>query len=153
MLSRQEAQERLKAFRNLQSSAEQLARLKKLPARISAIGQFLIQDGPVWKKLQKDFNRRGEIRRDFAGEIIALPSKQRQALFAAILPGIAPFLEETWKLFDRLPYQDGPYRRPFRSPRQPLSASRVSMLQNLVHSLLWRRRSGVCLCGCHRAGR
>lgn len=144
MISREEAQERLKAFRNPKHSAEQIARLEKLPSNISTIGQILIQDGPAWKKLEKDLRRGREIREDVSKEIAMLDSKQRQSLFAALFPAIAPFLEDAWNLFDHLPYQDGSSRRPFRSPRQPLFDARITIFERLVFAIKGYEQQDIC---------
>ena len=57
MISKELAQERLKIFRNPNSSIEQVARLEKLSANLSILGQILIQAGPEWEQLQKDQKR------------------------------------------------------------------------------------------------
>jgi HEAT repeat protein len=135
MISREQAQEQLKAFYNPNHSKEQVARLVRLPSKLSTIGQILIQDGPEWKKLEKNHEQGKRFHHDVTQDLASLTSKQRKILFSAILPGIAPYLGDTWDLFDELPYQEGFSRRPFRSPDQPLPDARASMLQRLVFSL------------------
>jgi len=135
MLTKEEAQERLKSFHNPNHSAEQVARLEKLPSSLSIIGQVLIQDGPAWKKLQKELNVGKRIRRDSIREIATLNSKERETLFTALFPGIVPYVEGIWKLFDVLPYQSGYQRRPFRNPRSIAFESRIAWLQQLPHAV------------------
>ena len=135
MISKEQAQERLKAYYNPNHSADQVTRLGKLPDKLSTLGQILIQAGPAWQKLQKEINSRGKIRSVSFLQIKKLNQKERQKLFAAFFPGIAPVLEDTWKLFDQLPYQTSYARRPFRNPHHPALDARIAMLQVLVHAL------------------
>lgn len=46
MISKETAQERLKTFHNPNSSEEQAARLGKLSATLSKMGQLLVREGP-----------------------------------------------------------------------------------------------------------
>jgi hypothetical protein len=135
MISKEEAQGRLKSFYNPNHTADQVARLEKLPADLSTIGQFLIQAGPAWTKFEKDINAGKKIRRDFIRELATLDSKQRQRLFAALFPGIALYVEETWRLFHLLPYQSGYQRRPFRNPKDTGFESRTAWLHGLPHAV------------------
>jgi len=135
MISKEQAQERLKAYYNPNHSADQVARLGKLPDDLSTLGQILIQAGPAWQKLQKEINSRGKIRSASFLQIKKLNQKERQKLFTALFPGIAPILEDTWKLFDQLPYQTSYARKPFRNPHHPTLDARIAMLQVLVHAL------------------
>lgn len=143
MISKEEAQERLKAYYNPNHLEDQVARLRKLPDDLSTLGQILIQAGPAWKKLQKEINARGKIRSESFLQIKKLNQKERQKLFVALFPGIAPILEDTWKLFDQLPYQTGYARRPFRNPRQPARISRAAVLQGIVHALKGYEHQGI----------
>ena len=135
MISKQAAQERLKAFYNPNHEAEQLVRLKKLSSDISTIGQLLIQAGPAWEKLQKEQRGRVRIRKEPLSQLVKLSSKNRLVLFSALFPGTASFVEETWNLFDRLPYQASYHRRPFRNPKQVIPESKVNWLQRLPHAV------------------
>ena len=54
MISREEAQERLKYFYNPDHVEEQLEHLKKLPPALERLGQILIMAGSTWTKLQSD---------------------------------------------------------------------------------------------------
>jgi hypothetical protein len=135
MMSKLEAQERLKAFYNPDYSSDQLARLKKLPSNLSTIGQILIQAGPVWEKLQEEHNPRTWRRWDAGKTVANLSIQERQLLFMALFPGIAAYVEDTWKLFDLLPYQSGYQRRPFRNPHHKDLESRISWLQSFPHAV------------------
>ena len=135
MISKEQAQEQLKSFYNPNHSADQVARLQKLPSDLSTMGQILIQAGPAWKKFEKDVTARKKIRGDAIGDLATLNSKERKALFAALFPGIAPYVEETWKLFDLLPYQSDYRRRPFRNPKSVHPEARIAWLHGLPHAV------------------
>src|SRR5258706_4918341 len=135
MISKEEAQERLKAFYNPNHSDDQLARLQKLPEKLSAFGQILIQAGPAWKKLEKDFQTRNKIRQDIFSDLAKFNAKERKALVAALFPGIAQYVEATWGLFDIPPYQSGYQRRPFRNPKSTNPEARVAWLLGLPHAV------------------
>ena len=135
MISKEAAQERLKAFYNPNHETEQLARLKNLSSDLSTIGQLLIQAGPKWEKFQKDQVSRVRFRQEPLSQLKKLNSKHRIVLFSALFPGIASFVEETWTLFDRLPYQSSYQRRPFRNPKQLMPESRINWLLRLPHAV------------------
>ncbi len=133
MISKEEAQERLRSFYDPDSATKQLARLGKLQTDISSMGQILIQAGPVWEKLYQEYGWNWHARSQPLDQLAKLNPKNRQALFAALFPGIASFAEATWDFFDHLPYQAGHYRRPFRNPAQKLLEARTAWLQRLAH--------------------
>jgi len=135
MISKEEAQERLESFRNPDHTSEQLARLQKLSSKLSTMGQLLIQAGPAWEKLQKQGARRTWPGQDPDKTIIALSSPERKALFAALFPGIASYVEDTWNLFDLLPYQSDYQRRPFRNSKDTTLEARLAWLQRLPHAV------------------
>ena len=138
-----ESQERLKAFFNPNHTSDQLARLKKLPSNLSTIGQILIQAGPVWEKLQEERNSRTWRRWDAGNTVASLSTQERQLLFTALFPGIAAYVEDTWNLFDLLPYQYGYQRRPFRNPHQKNMEARISWLQSFPHAVRGYEHQGI----------
>ncbi|HET7145159.1 MAG TPA: DUF5724 domain-containing protein, partial [Anaerolineales bacterium] len=133
MISREEAQETLKSFYNPNCLDEQVKRLQKLPAEISKIGQILIQAGPEWKKQQKDQNRAYQFYRQPSLRVGKLNLKNRQALFKALFPQTAIYVEETWNLFDSFPYQTSHVRRPFRNPGQAFFERKIAWLGQFAH--------------------
>ena len=135
MLSSEEAKAQLESCHNPEYLADRLARLGKLPKRLSVIAQIITQAGPEWNKLQSDTAGAKRILTTASKDIMSLSKKDRRRLFDALLPGIAPFLEDTWNLFDRLPYQSGYVRRSFRSPNHFLPGSRIFLLRSLAASL------------------
>ena len=135
MISKEVAQERLKAFYNPNHVADQVARLKQLPSNLSFLGQILIQQGPAWKKLEKGIRSHKKYRLDYSRQIATLSSKERLTVFRALFPGIALHVEATWKLFDILPYQFGYQRKPFRSPKTKNFEARIAWLQQLPYAV------------------
>ena len=133
MISKEEARERLKAFYNPNHSTDQVSRLAQLSSSLSFLGQVLIQDGPAWKKLQKEMRSGNgrKFRLDYTQQLATLNLQERMALFTALFPGIASQVELTWNLFDLLPYQSDYQRRPFRIPHAPILESRITWLQRL----------------------
>jgi hypothetical protein len=73
--------------------------------------------------IRKLFIKLGELKED------------RRALFQALFLKIAIQAEASWELFDRLPYQTGYARRPFRNPTVRASEARSLWLQNLVSAV------------------
>jgi HEAT repeat protein len=133
MLTPQEARERLQAFHDPNHRRNRLDRLSRLSGDISFVGQILIQAGPEWEKVSKNWGRSARALQEIYTQFGKWKDKDRRKLFEAILPGVPEQVESTWGLFDRLPYQAGYYRRPFRMPDHPSPAARVAWLQKLVY--------------------
>lgn len=133
MISKESAQEQLKKSHHAGHQKEQLSRLQRLNNATSKAGQILIQAGPHWEKLKKESKTRYPIQSRPQETIGELNPANRQALFNALFPGTALFVEETWNLFDRLPYQSSYTRRPFRNPSQKLVQARMAWLQRFAH--------------------
>jgi HEAT repeat protein len=135
MITKEEAQEQLKSFHNPEHTSEQLARLQELTPDLSKLGQILIQAGPEWEKLQKQGVRRAWYDPNPHLTFHLLSTSDRMSLFGALFPGIASYVEETWNLFDLLPYQASYQRRPFRNPRDTVLEARVAWLLRLPHAV------------------
>lgn len=134
MLSSEQAQNSLVAYRNANYRQEQLKRLQALKGSLSAIGQIMIQTGPIFEKYSRDSKRRNEIINEKYGEFGKLTADDRQKIFSALFPTLSPFVEATWNLFDRLPYQSEFNRRPFRNPEHCSPTARINWLINLVRA-------------------
>ncbi len=135
MITKEEAQERLKSFDNSEHRSEQLVRLQKLSSNLSRLGQILIQAGPEWEKLQKQGARKAWYEPTPYLSFDLLSASERRSLFAALFPGISSYVEDAWHLFDLLPYQASYQRRPFRNPKDPVLEARVTWLQRLPHAV------------------
>src|SRR6266511_1502871 len=135
MITKEEAQERLKSFHNPEHRSEQWVRLQKLASNLSRLGQILIQAGPEWEKLQKQSARKAWYEPTPYLSFNLLSASERRSLFAALFPGISSYVEDAWHLFDLLPYQASYQRRPFRNPKDPVLEARVTWLQRLPHAV------------------
>lgn len=135
MITREEAQERLKPFHNPNHLSDQLARLEALPPELSRLGQILMHAGPEWEKLHEQGVRGSLYDPDPVPDFVRLAASERRALFAALFPGIASYVEDAWNLFDLLPYQTGYRRRPFRNPKDMASSARLAWLQRLPYAV------------------
>ena len=135
MISKEEAQERLKSFHNPEHTSAQLARLQVLASQLSTLGQILLQAGPEWEKMEEEGSRRSwyEPNRDLTFHLLS--ASERMSLFSALFPGIASYVEDAWNLFDLLPYQASYQRRPFRNPKDITLEARVAWLQRLPHAV------------------
>ncbi len=135
MLSPEAARERLESFHDPHQVRNTLVRLSLLHGDLPGLGQLLIHAGPAWERAQKGrpFNFRGQA--DALERLADLKARDRQALFRALLPKIADQVEAAWTLFDRLPYQTGYNRRPFRNPDRNPFAARANWVQRLVYAV------------------
>lgn len=134
MLSQEQAQERLKAFRNPYFRYVQVWRVRALMGKLAFIGRILIRDGAVGYLFANRTRSESAYERAIR-QLEELKPGERQRLFAALFPRLAPQVEATWRLFDHLPYQVGYGRRPFRTPRRRSSPARVAWLQALVYAV------------------
>lgn len=66
--------------------------------------------------------------------VMGMDQEARLKLFETLLPGHGRAVEETWKLMQRLPYQSGWVRKPFRAPRHSdaLIGRRIEVVERLV---------------------
>ncbi len=135
MISNSEAQERLNLFFNPDHSNDQLRRLEQLPSHLSTLGQFLIKAGPAWETIQKEFLSEKKLHFDPIRGLTKLSVQQRKSLFEALFPGVALYVEHTWKLFDLFPYQSDYQRRPFRVSHTATSDARAHWLQRLSRAM------------------
>ncbi len=109
--------------------------LRGLPRVVREVGQELID-------LAKDYEP-GESRNVWGIQTAAklfLLRYDDEALLQlgdALFPNLAKPFRAAWKLLDRLPYQSGTTRKPFRAPGRDdlLKETRVDFLVNLLHSL------------------
>jgi hypothetical protein len=137
MISREDAQERLAPFHDGESVAKQLKRLERLSSDLASIGQVLIRAGPAWQKLAEAEYTHTSLRPtwDLLASLQVHGSTGRLRLFDALFPNLRLSVEQGWNLFDKLPYQSGQARRPFRDPSQDQTAAQVQWLQSLIHSV------------------
>jgi hypothetical protein len=139
MLTREQAQEQLKAFQAAGAREQRLAAARQLKAAVQPIALALLE-----QTLEHDWTpegrRRGEARLQVIAQIDDLGNGDRQQLFGALFPKIAAQIEAAWQLLHSLPYQQGLARRSFRAPGYP-PATRTRRLhwldQTLRHTLIY----------------
>jgi HEAT repeat protein len=132
MLSSEQAQERLEAFRDSEQQNDQLKRLRALRGHLSTIGQVLIETGPEWEKIAHHQKKIDQAFTEACERLGKLKANERKRLFAALFPKLSLYIESTWSLFNQHPYQTTYNRRPFRNPSQNLVLARTVWLQRLL---------------------
>jgi hypothetical protein len=132
MLNQEQAQAELKKLENKQWLAGRVSGLEALPQELRDTARTLL-GGEDETYLQKRARLAG--RRDAVADTLEkLDEAERLKMFEAMAPGLGKVIEGGWKLFDRLPYQRGYARKPFRAPGHPeaLLGRRVSWLLDLL---------------------
>ena len=73
-------------------------------------------------------------RAEIGAMFVDLADGDRRQVIETLLPTIAPSVESGWQALARRPFQEGPSRKPFRSPRSPetLAGVRGRWLLNLT---------------------
>lgn len=159
MLNPQEAEKRLEKVRLKDWHKKRVAASAGLPEKLRNTARALIERDPagkVYKNWQKE--RRA---RDAAFEWLTRASaKDRQKVFAALFPKLAPQLEAGWQLLSQLPYEHGYHRKGFRAPSQPdLHKERregwlnslINTLQGFDEDIVWAAAWAPHLSGGHNA--
>ena len=77
--------------------------------------------GQNWEEISKSANRLGEVN-----------AKERYQIFEALCPLIAKYVEAGWQLHQRLPYQSGYQRQPFRLSSSIIPATLVNWVQSIL---------------------
>jgi hypothetical protein len=136
MLSREEAEKRLKAFQIKGWEKDRLAALGSLPKGLCEVGRYLLNRdaaGKPWRNWQKRQQTQPRIMK----ELSELPARDRKRIFAVLFPKLADVLERAWQLIGRLPYETDYDRKPFRAPglASVYQGARFNWLQTLVGSL------------------
>jgi hypothetical protein len=136
MLSRDEAEKRLKQFAIKNWDRERSAALSRLPGKLAAVGQGLLQRDPKGKPF-RDWWKQYESREKAAQQMNDLSSAERQKIFAVLFPKIARHLEAAWQMYGRLPYEVDGDRKGFRAPNAPEVhvVARTSWLETVVDDL------------------
>lgn len=131
MLKREQAYEALKAFR---SADDWLARhqgaIAQLPEPLREI---------AWALLDRNANgqvdwQNGDRIRQTANRLAEIEERDRAQIFGVLFSRIAEYVEISWTLQSRLPYQ-GNYGKPFRVPLAVESQQQINWLQALLRSV------------------
>lgn len=133
MLNSEQAQAELKKLETKQWAQARLSTLDRLPENMrltarSLLGQFepaVLE--PESASLEQNQQKIIEC-------MTKLDEAGRLLLFESFFPGLAPAVERGWQLLDRLPYQSGWSRKPFRAPGHPsaLLVRRVDWVSGLL---------------------
>ena len=136
MLTPEQAKEELKRHRHPSSADDLAARVAGLPSLLSSIALSLVPS------IKPRNNATPEnVRRDRNQCIAALENLgdgDRRKLFGALFPPIADYVELSWQLQVKLPFQIGFGRKAFRAPNHPrlTAGSRYIWLQDLVRTVV-----------------
>lgn len=132
MLNREQAQAELKKLENKQWVEVRVASVARLPETIRRTARTLLgqEEAPALLAVAEQALATQQILETFAG----MDASARLEFFDAFFPGLAPAVERGWQLLDRLPYQAGWGRKPFRAPGHPeaLLLRRVNWVSELV---------------------
>ncbi len=141
MLKPEVAQERLKEFKTGEgfgSTARLALTFVGLPQAQREVCYGLLGLDSTGAAITGDYVKHQVARERAAKRLLALGDADRRGVFGALFPHLAPHVEAAWRLHDRLPYQSGWMRKPFRAPQPPAQAdaARVVWLQSLLHVAL-----------------
>jgi len=132
MLNPEHANERLKEFRAADPDAVFTAALPGLTETQRAVCYGLLGRDGQGRALSgmEQYTTRERV----TLQILALDDTDRLTVFATLFPRLAPHVEAAWRLHDRLPYQSGGTRKPFRAPNHPAraDAARAAWLQQFI---------------------
>src|SRR5688572_1356592 len=97
--------------------SERLQKLSALDSNLAAVGRNFLGRDDRGKELHLSSHwREGEEQKAAFKRIAKLNEAERAKVFRNLHPKLAPYFEQAWKMFDRLPYQTSYERRPFRAP-------------------------------------
>ena len=132
MLSREQAEKRLQAYRVANWLERRLADLAELSNDLREIGLALLERDTQGRWIE-EWWKREEAVRQAAESLEKQSAEDRARLFNALFPHIGPHVAYAWEMAKRFPYQTGPSRRPFRAPRTSITTlgARLSWLISL----------------------
>src|SRR3569623_1655107 len=115
MLSREQAERRLKEFHVKNWKKSRVEELGALPIATRTTGRAFLEadpEGKPFRNWEKKYMATEQAREDLG----AMKDADRRRLFAALFPRLADALEAGWRLFARLPYETDGCRKAFRAP-------------------------------------
>jgi hypothetical protein len=135
MLLPGDAQERLKEFQRPDGAQSRKKAAAALPPELSGIALGLLG----YRKDGSSPNDRSGTERpteEASVRLAGCDAVERQRIFAALFPPLAPQVEAAWQMFARLPYQTGYARKAFRSAHHPIAnhPARAQWLQGLLYA-------------------
>jgi Family of unknown function (DUF5724)/Domain of unknown function (DUF4132) len=132
MLNREQAQAELKKLENKQWVAARVGATNNLAEGLRATARSILgaEDKSSPRTREERVKRQQQVLKTF----LTVDGDARLRLFEAMAPGLGVAIERGWRLLDRLPYQSGYARKPFRAPGHPdtLIGRRVNWLLALL---------------------
>ena len=112
MLKPEVAEKRLQEMKAPDWVGERLASLARQPERVRATVRSLLGRDAAGKAMayDKKYAAQEKARAQFA----RMSAAERAAAFKALFGDLAPYVAAGWAAFDRLPYESGESRKPFR---------------------------------------
>ncbi|GCE16788.1 DUF5724 domain-containing protein [Dictyobacter kobayashii] len=143
VLSREDVRDRLKSEETANWLELSLAAIEnELPAPLRSPAYALLNRDEHGKELKQIYDatewpRQLKEREKQMAILADLSSKERYAIFVAVVPRLATHLEAAWQLFEQLPYQFLAHRRAFRAPAQTRAyrEKRLVWLRNIILQL------------------
>lgn len=129
MLSREHAREQLKSFALDDGRARRQARVQRLPDDWRRLVQPLIETSTGTSP--QDRQKQAEALASAIRDLATLAPSERETIFDAFFPHLAPHIEQAWQLCATLPYHPS---KAFRAPHLPdvHQATCLAWLQNLL---------------------
>src|SRR6185437_6186254 len=114
MLKHEEARAQLEKLENKEWVAARLGAIDSLPGTLRDTARTLVapEEDPMLRLQGKQSNRNEDLLKGFK----TMDEKGRSQFFETLAPGLGNIIERGWQIHDRLPYQGGYGRKPFRAP-------------------------------------
>src|SRR5262245_6125800 len=120
MLSREQAQERLKEVQLEKGFDLLVEAIRELPAKQRTVAFALLECDSEGKHFDYQCNQESWKAQAEAGAFLdAAGLRDRQAIFAVFFPKLAQALETAWQFLTHQVYQESYTRRPFRAVNRP----------------------------------
>jgi hypothetical protein len=117
MLNPEQAQAELKKLENKGWIAARISAADSLPAALRETARHVL--GAEGKSISKLPAEKLQRQREAFKAIQSMDESARVKFFETLAPGLGALTERGWQLFDRLPFQGGYARKPFRAPGHP----------------------------------
>ena len=135
MLKIEEARAQLEKLENKEWVAGRLGAIDSLPELLRDTARTLVgpDEEPLLRLQGKKSNRNQELLKGFK----AMDEQGRLQFFETLAPGLGTVIERGWQMHERLPYQGGYDRKPFRAPGHPdaLIMHRIRWLAELLRAV------------------
>ena len=131
MLKSEVAQEELKKLENKEWIAERGIAAEVLPGEFRELARTIIGVGK--SAMDRLYGADVPTQLAFMKALLEMAEGERCQFFELMAPGLGETIEQGWQLFDRLPYQMGYERKPFRTPGNPqaLITRRMTWVRDL----------------------